>query len=78
MLTKGWIQYVKEKNLKAGDIITFQKSAGPDKQFYIERRPVNRTGKCHRAVPSRRGGDQVVRSRHTENADRQCQCGGRL
>ncbi|GMH26215.1 hypothetical protein Nepgr_028058 [Nepenthes gracilis] len=43
VLTKGWIQYVKEKNLKAGDIITFQKSMEPDKQFYIERRPANRT-----------------------------------
>ncbi|GMH00163.1 hypothetical protein Nepgr_002002 [Nepenthes gracilis] len=42
--SRGWIQYVKEKNLKAGDIITFQKSTGPDKQFYIERRPANRTG----------------------------------
>nr|APQ47454.1 AP2/ERF domain-containing transcription factor [Vernicia fordii] len=36
VLTKGWSRFVKEKNLKAGDIVSFQKSTGPDKQLYID------------------------------------------
>ncbi|XP_071686393.1 AP2/ERF and B3 domain-containing transcription repressor TEM1-like [Rutidosis leptorrhynchoides] len=36
VLTKGWSRFVKEKNLKAGDIVSFQRSTGPDKQLYIE------------------------------------------
>ncbi|XP_057962660.1 AP2/ERF and B3 domain-containing transcription factor RAV1-like [Malania oleifera] len=36
VLTKGWSRFVKEKNLKAGDIVSFQRSAGPDKQLYID------------------------------------------
>ncbi|KAL8224344.1 hypothetical protein R6Q57_019819 [Mikania cordata] len=35
VLTKGWSRFVKEKNLKAGDIVSFQRSTGPDKQLYI-------------------------------------------
>ena len=36
VLTKGWSRFVKEKNLKAGDIVSFQKSTGPEKQLYID------------------------------------------
>ncbi|EEF38020.1 DNA-binding protein RAV1, putative [Ricinus communis] len=36
VLTKGWSRFVKEKNLKAGDIVRFLKSTGPDKQLYID------------------------------------------
>ncbi|XP_073131454.1 AP2/ERF and B3 domain-containing transcription factor RAV1-like [Henckelia pumila] len=36
VLTKGWSRFVKEKNLRAGDIVTFQRSTGPDKQLYID------------------------------------------
>jgi RAV-like factor len=36
VLTKGWSRFVKEKNLKAGDIVSFQKSVGPEKQLYID------------------------------------------
>ncbi|XP_038893206.1 AP2/ERF and B3 domain-containing transcription repressor RAV2-like [Benincasa hispida] len=36
VLTKGWSRFVKEKNLKAGDIVSFLKSTGQDKQLYIE------------------------------------------
>ncbi|KAL5553501.1 hypothetical protein UlMin_040902 [Ulmus minor] len=36
VLTKGWSRFVKEKNLKAGDIVSFQRSTGPDKQLYID------------------------------------------
>jgi RAV-like factor len=35
-LTKGWSRFVKEKNLKAGDIVCFQRSTGPDNQLYID------------------------------------------
>lgn len=36
VLTKGWSRFVKEKNLKAGDIVCFMRSTGPDKQLYID------------------------------------------
>ncbi|KAF5444474.1 hypothetical protein F2P56_033602 [Juglans regia] len=36
VLTKGWSRFVKDKNLKAGDIVSFQRSTGPDKQLYID------------------------------------------
>lgn len=36
VLTKGWSRFVKEKGLKAGDIVSFQRSTGPDKQLYID------------------------------------------
>ncbi|KAB5544737.1 hypothetical protein DKX38_012849 [Salix brachista] len=36
VLTKGWSRFVKEKNLKAGDIVCFQRSTGPEKQLYID------------------------------------------
>lgn len=36
VLTKGWSRFVKEKNLKAGDVVCFQRSTGSDKQLYID------------------------------------------
>ncbi|XP_076927612.1 AP2/ERF and B3 domain-containing transcription repressor TEM1-like [Bidens hawaiensis] len=36
VLMKGWSRFVKEKNLKAGDSVSFLCSTGPDKQFYID------------------------------------------
>lgn len=36
VLTKGWSRFVKEKSLKAGDIVSFQRSTGPDRQLYID------------------------------------------
>ncbi|MCD7472539.1 regulator of (H+)-ATPase in vacuolar membrane [Datura stramonium] len=36
VLTKGWSRFVKEKNLKAGDIVSFQRSTSEDKQLYID------------------------------------------
>ncbi|KAB1221125.1 AP2/ERF and B3 domain-containing transcription factor RAV1 [Morella rubra] len=45
VLTKGWSRFVKEKNLKAGDIVSFQRSTGPDKQLYIDWKA--RTGSVH-------------------------------
>uniref|UniRef100_A0A516EZ19 DNA-binding protein RAV n=1 Tax=Aristolochia ringens TaxID=158570 RepID=A0A516EZ19_ARIRI len=41
VLTKGWSRFVKEKNLKAGDIVTFSRSMGADKQLYIDWKPRN-------------------------------------
>ncbi|XAR65393.1 hypothetical protein NMG60_11009510 [Bertholletia excelsa] len=35
VLTKGWSRFVKEKNLKAGDIVSFHRSTTPDKQLFI-------------------------------------------
>ncbi|KAL1564924.1 regulator of (H+)-ATPase in vacuolar membrane [Salvia divinorum] len=36
VLTKGWSHFVKEKKLQAGDIISFRRSTGPDRQLYID------------------------------------------
>ncbi|KAI3816494.1 hypothetical protein L1987_16192 [Smallanthus sonchifolius] len=44
VLTKGWSRFVKEKNLKAGDIVSFQRSTGPDKQLYIDWKTKNGSG----------------------------------
>lgn len=41
VLTKGWSRFVKEKCLKAGDVISFQRSTGQDKQLYIDWKPRN-------------------------------------
>ncbi|KAL0430093.1 UNVERIFIED_CONTAM: AP2/ERF and B3 domain-containing transcription factor RAV1 [Sesamum radiatum] len=41
VLTKGWSRFVKEKNLRAGDIVSFQRSTSPDKQLYIDWKPRN-------------------------------------
>ncbi|CAN6438820.1 unnamed protein product [Victoria cruziana] len=35
VFTRGWSKYVKEKNLRAGDVVTFARSTGPDKLNYI-------------------------------------------
>ncbi|GMP58791.1 hypothetical protein CsSME_00022336 [Camellia sinensis var. sinensis] len=36
VLTKGWSRFVKEKSLKAGDIVSFHRSTGSDKQLFID------------------------------------------
>ncbi|XP_042021835.1 AP2/ERF and B3 domain-containing transcription factor RAV1-like [Salvia splendens] len=36
VLTKGWSRFVKEKDLRAGDVVSFQRSTGPDKHLYID------------------------------------------
>ncbi|KAM7272094.1 hypothetical protein ACFE04_031308 [Oxalis oulophora] len=46
VLTKGWSRFVKEKNLKAGDIVSFQKSIEPEnKQLYIDFTKVETNGR---------------------------------
>ncbi|KAF8030930.1 hypothetical protein BT93_D0197 [Corymbia citriodora subsp. variegata] len=35
VLTRGWTRFVKEKSLRAGDIVSFYQSAGPEKQLHI-------------------------------------------
>ncbi|KAL6538917.1 regulator of (H+)-ATPase in vacuolar membrane [Orobanche minor] len=44
VLTKGWSRFVKEKNLRAGDVVSFQRSTGPDKQLYIDWKTKNDGG----------------------------------
>lgn len=41
VLTKGWSRFVKEKGLRAGDIVSFQRSTGLDKQLYIDSKADN-------------------------------------
>jgi len=42
VLTKGWSRFVKENNLKAGDIVCFQRSTVPhNPQLYIQCKPRN-------------------------------------
>ncbi|KAL1218524.1 AP2/ERF and B3 domain-containing transcription repressor RAV2 [Cardamine amara subsp. amara] len=36
VLTKGWSRFVKEKNLRAGDVVSFERSTGLDRQLYID------------------------------------------
>ncbi|KAJ0247544.1 AP2/ERF and B3 domain-containing transcription repressor TEM1 [Hirschfeldia incana] len=36
VLTKGWSRFVKEKDLRAGDVVCFERSTGPDRQLYID------------------------------------------
>ncbi|KAF8097282.1 hypothetical protein N665_0292s0060 [Sinapis alba] len=36
VLTKGWSRFVKEKNLRAGDVVCFERSTGPDRQLFID------------------------------------------
>ncbi|KAJ0669482.1 putative transcription factor RAV family [Helianthus annuus] len=47
VLTKGWSRFVKEKNLKAGDSVSFHSSTGPDKQFYIHWESKTGSGKTN-------------------------------
>ncbi|KAK1386921.1 AP2/ERF and B3 domain-containing transcription factor RAV1-like [Heracleum sosnowskyi] len=44
VLTKGWSRFVKEKGLKAGDVVSFMKSTGPDKQLFIDWKERNAPG----------------------------------
>ncbi|PIA39624.1 hypothetical protein AQUCO_02600225v1 [Aquilegia coerulea] len=39
VLTKGWSRFVKEKRLQAGDVVSFLRSIGGDKQLYIDWKP---------------------------------------
>nr|AZL19503.1 transcription factor RAV6 [Fragaria x ananassa] len=57
VLTKGWSRFVKEKNLKAGDIVSFQRSTGPDRQLYIDWKTRTSTG----PNPVQAGPVQMVR-----------------
>ncbi|KAM1009960.1 hypothetical protein ACFX13_046208 [Malus domestica] len=41
VLSKGWIRFVKEKKLKAGDVVRFERSVGEDKKLFIDCRPRN-------------------------------------
>ncbi|CAN8255300.1 unnamed protein product [Cochlearia groenlandica] len=34
VLTKEWSRFVKEKNLRPGDLVCFERSTGPDRQFF--------------------------------------------
>lgn len=36
VLTKGWSRFVKEKGLRAGDVISFHRTMGPDKRLFID------------------------------------------
>lgn len=39
VLTKGWSRFVKDNTLRAGDVVRFLRSTGPDKQLYIHANP---------------------------------------
>ncbi|CAL9076704.1 unnamed protein product [Musa acuminata var. zebrina] len=38
VLTKGWRRFVKEEGLRAGDVVTFHRSTGPERQLFIGRK----------------------------------------
>ncbi|KAH0984308.1 hypothetical protein GBA52_011485 [Prunus armeniaca] len=41
VLTKGWTRFVKEKKLKAGDVVRFERSRGEEKKMFIDCRRRN-------------------------------------
>ncbi|KAM1010227.1 hypothetical protein ACFX2I_045664 [Malus domestica] len=41
VLSKGWIRFVKEKKLKAGDVVRLERSVREDKKLFIDCRPRN-------------------------------------
>ncbi|XP_009357037.2 AP2/ERF and B3 domain-containing transcription repressor RAV2-like [Pyrus x bretschneideri] len=41
VLSKGWIRFVKEKKLKVGDVVRFERSVGEDKKLFIDCRSRN-------------------------------------
>ncbi|CAH9103568.1 unnamed protein product [Cuscuta europaea] len=51
VLTKGWSRFVKEKCLKAGDIVSFHRSTGPERQLYIDWKARNATGSEPLTIP---------------------------
>lgn len=62
VLTRGWSRFVKEKKLEAGDQISFQQSAGPDKRLYIDySKPTTKACKQPATVMRLFGLDIVVR-----------------
>ncbi|KAM2858974.1 hypothetical protein COP2_024451 [Malus domestica] len=54
VLTKGWTRFVKEKKLKAGDVLRFQRSVREDKKLFIECRPRNVDSLRFREIPAGR------------------------
>ncbi|XP_031253009.1 AP2/ERF and B3 domain-containing transcription factor RAV1-like [Pistacia vera] len=45
VLTKGWRRFVKEKNLKAGDLVCFWRSnVGPNPRLFMDSKPRNGSG----------------------------------
>ncbi|XP_019165082.1 PREDICTED: AP2/ERF and B3 domain-containing transcription factor RAV1-like [Ipomoea nil] len=63
VLTKGWSRFVKEKSLKAGDVVCFQRSAGPEKQLFIDCKTAAAAaaGSCFVQAQHRSPAAQVVR-----------------
>ncbi|GLT73090.1 hypothetical protein SLA2020_449720 [Shorea laevis] len=61
VLTKGWSRFVKEKNLRAGDIVCFQRSTGPEKQLYIDWKARTGLGSGHLGLENQTGPVQMVR-----------------
>ncbi|KAI3423492.1 uncharacterized protein J3R85_010991 [Psidium guajava] len=51
VLTRGWSRFVKEKSLRAGDIVSFHQSAGPEKQLHIGHRRRSGLGKSGPVLP---------------------------
>ncbi|XP_023549821.1 AP2/ERF and B3 domain-containing transcription factor RAV1-like [Cucurbita pepo subsp. pepo] len=44
VLTRGWSRFVKEKSLRAGDVVRFLRSTGADKQLYIDGKAISEGG----------------------------------
>ncbi|XP_057765722.1 AP2/ERF and B3 domain-containing transcription factor RAV1-like [Salvia miltiorrhiza] len=72
VLTKGWSRFVKEKNLRAGDIVSFARSTGPDRQLYIDWKARN-TGTHARPAMVRLFGVNILEvPRNGSGADDTC------
>jgi RAV-like factor len=53
VLTKGWSRFVKEKDLQAGDIVSFLRSTGPDNQLYIDWKSRNKESSAPAAAAAK-------------------------
>ncbi|KAD2804300.1 hypothetical protein R6Q59_030180 [Mikania micrantha] len=77
VLTKGWSRFVKEKNLQAGDIVSFQRSTGPDKQLYIDWKTKTGSGNTNSRPTQpvqmfRLFGVDIFSANNTHGVDRAC------
>lgn len=51
MITQQWNQFVQKKHLRAGDVVSFFSSTGPDKRLFIDLEPQNELGKVKNSGP---------------------------
>uniref|UniRef100_A0A1J3EVQ3 AP2/ERF and B3 domain-containing transcription repressor TEM1 n=1 Tax=Noccaea caerulescens TaxID=107243 RepID=A0A1J3EVQ3_NOCCA len=78
VLTKGWSRFVKEKNLRAGDLVCFERSTGPDRQLYIDWKVRSGTEQTPVQTVVRLFGVNIFNATNAKpNGDLAVECGGK-